>query len=135
MLADIERFAGKEVGTARTGIRDLAALADGRSEGKTAAPIRSVGNLPATDQKIGGATDIGHVLLAPTDRQFVDRADDENMVAVEIVRTVSDLRIYRKVIVVVVVGVREGIVREELQALRKALLQFDLNAIVMGTGV
>ena len=57
------------------------------------------------------------------------------MVPTEIARTIRNLRIHRKVIVVVVECVRVSVVSEELEALRKALLHLDLKCIVTGTGV
>src|SRR5206468_3862300 len=101
----------------------------------TAAPIRSVGNLPTTDYKVGGATDAGHVLFAATEGQFIDGTNHKNVVSAEVVGAVADLRIHREVIIVVVVCMREGVVREELQALREALLQLHLKCIVMRAGV
>src|SRR5438046_1362655 len=102
-FSDAERLTRNDVRTAVTHvvaqIGDLTAVAECGSKGQAAAPVGGVGNLPATNHEVGEAVDVAHIFLAAPDRKFVYRADDENMVAAEIIGTVGETRIHRVVII------------------------------------
>ena len=92
---NVERLSRKEIGTARTGVRNLAAMAECRSKGQATAPIGSIGNLPTTNHEVGDPADVTHIFLASTHRQLVNGAEHEYVVAAEIIRTVGEARIDR----------------------------------------
>src|SRR5438270_13417122 len=57
------------------------------------------------------------------------------MVPGEIIRAMRYLMAHRIVSVFVKVGVREGVVSEELQSLREALFYLDLQSVVVSAGI
>ena len=114
------------IGAAGSGIRDLAALGDARCPRETATVVQSVAHLPAADQEIRGAADPAEELLAATDGQFVHGVSHECVIAVEVVGTISDARINREVIVIVIVGMRVGVMSDELEAVAEAPYQYSV---------
>src|SRR6266478_1285643 len=116
-------------------IRDVPTLIYFRGEWQTTAPVRSVRNLPAADQKIRGAADVTHILLAFAEGQFVHRIHDEHMIAVEIVESIRNFRIHGEVTAIVIVSAGISVMREELQAMAKALLNLHLQRVVVGAGI
>src|SRR5205814_133728 len=70
----MERVSGKDIRTAVTHIiaqiGNLAAMTESWSKGQTAAPVGRVGNLPATNQEIGGSADVAHILLSAPNGQL-----------------------------------------------------------------
>src|SRR6266700_511371 len=120
--AGVERLSRKDIRAAWPCVGDLIAVAKIWRKWQTAAPIGGIGNLPTADQEVGGAADVGHVFFAASNWQFVHGAKDEYVVLAKIIGTVCDSMINGivaaptpRAVVTVVVGVREGVVSEELQ--------------------
>src|SRR5262249_36336743 len=127
MQAGVERLPWQQirptgiVSAARVYIRDQAALADRRCKRQASAPVCSVRDLPAANEQIGQSAGVAQKHFSSANRQFVYGAENEYVIAVEVVRSVSDALINRVEVIGVVVRFRIGIVRQELQALREAL--------------
>jgi len=89
------------IGTAGSGIRDLAALGDARCPREAATVVQSIGHLPAANQQVGCTARAVHKLLAFAERQFIYSVNHEYVIAVEVVGTISGPRINREVIIIV----------------------------------
>ena len=60
---------------------------------ETATPVGRGIELESADEQIQGSASIAHESLAPSKRQFINKATGEYVLAVEVVRTVVHLRI------------------------------------------
>src|SRR5216683_5915718 len=110
----------------------LAALGEGRRKGRTALVRCHAADGVAANQVIHPTTAMReeHTVLA--EWQLIHAAQHKNMRAVRIVRSVAHTRIPCKHRVVGIVhGLRPGVVRIELQTMRKALVQLRLQRVVM----
>src|SRR5215472_14868451 len=116
-------------------VLDIAALVDVGVKRKTRSVGQSVGSLPATQEQVRDATRVAEEHLSFADGQFVDHAQHEDLIAVIRVRPPGELRVNREVTIVVSIGVRVGIVRQELQPVHQTLLRLDLQSVVLVAGV
>src|SRR5205085_3940153 len=123
------------IGTADAHILFTTAVRKSRSPGQTAAPGGVVTQLPSTDHVVKRTAGITHKLFAFPEGELVDRAENPYLVAVEIHRPPCNAVIDRIVGAVVAVGVRIGVVRDELQAAGESLLHLYLECIVGAGGV
>ena len=76
--------------------------------------------------------------FAFANRQVIDHVKDENVIAVEIIRTVAQSwsnGIHATEIITEVVSVRERVIRLELQAAREAVVQPRLQRLVVAAGI
>ena len=96
--------------------------------GKTAAPVECLRQRPSADEEVRGFADAAHVLLATSERQLVDDADDKGMVAVHVVGPIGELGTNGIVAIVIRIGVGVGVVGQKLQPIREALLTLMTNA-------
>src|SRR5882724_5220426 len=131
-----ERTPGSFVGATRGSSRkvlNFAAFTDASGPRQATAPVCSVAQLPSADNVIHSSAGIAHVLLALSEGQLIDWAEDKNMVSAEVHRTPLVAVADRIVAVVIVVSVGKGVMRNKLQALREPLLDFHLKSVI-GTG-
>jgi len=117
----------RNVGATDAGILFASALSETGSPGQTAAPIAGVTQLPSAHNIVHGSAGIAHELLALSEGQFIDGVEDPYMVPVEIDRPIRNPMIDRIVVIVIVVGVREGVVSQELKAAREPLSLVSLR--------
>jgi len=97
---------------------------------QAAAPVGGGVELEATDDQVQRATGIRHKASAFAERQIVDGAEGEYMLAVEIVRAIVHLRIDIRISAIVGKVLRPGVVANELQPTCEALIHFSLQCIV-----
>ena len=98
---------------------------------QTAAPVSCGIELEPADEQVDYAVGIAHEPFASSNRQLIDRADGEDMLAVEVIRTVVHLRIDVGVSAIVTQVLRPGVVSNELQTVVEPLVQLGLQGIVV----
>ena len=91
--------------------------------------------MPTTNDEVRDLAGITHEMLPLAEGQLIHHAEYEYVVAIEIIWTICVLRIYRVIGTVEVVSMSIGIVAKKLEALREALLNFDLKGIVVTAGI
>src|SRR6476620_5426830 len=98
---------------------------------QTAAPVSCGIELEPADEQVDYAVGIAHEPFASSNRQLIDRADGEDMLAVEVIRTVVHLRIDVGVSAIVTQVLRPGVVSNELQTVVEPLVELGLQGIVV----
>ncbi len=91
--------------------------------------------MPAADQVIFPTTCVGKEFLAFANRQFINEVIHPDVVTIIVVRAVSDFGINRVIVAIEVVGMGEGVVRQQLEAMTEALFYLHLEGIVVVAGV
>ena len=94
--------------------------------------------MPAADDQIQSPSGTASKHFAFANWQVIDHVEDENVVAVEIIRTVAQSwsnGIHATEIITEVVSVRERVIRLELQAAREAVVQPRLQRLVVAAGI
>ena len=127
-----------DVGKAWPSVVNEAALVDVRSPRKAAAPVSEAVDLPSTDEEVHSTAGIACKRLSSAERQVIHDIQGPDMVAVEIVRTITQPRsdrIDEPVVVAEIVGPREGVIGHELQAVREPMIQPNLQRVVVRTSV
>src|ERR1700730_13267828 len=85
--------------------------------------------LPSSEEQVRHPRTVSHKPLAPAERQLVDRSQNQDAVAVEVLTPVTLTQI-RLVIAIVVIGPRVGVGAVERQAEGGAMVHFDLQCLV-----
>src|SRR5215470_8219556 len=101
------------VWTTDTHILLTSAFCNGGSPRQPAAPVCGVADLPSANQIIHRST-TGEELLALAEREFVNRVQNPYVVAIEVHRTPSDGVVRSVVVAVIVIGMRVGVMGQEL---------------------
>src|SRR5713226_668772 len=117
------------VGTARSGIPVLAAFGIARRPRQAASDGQGCVPLPSAEEQVCGAGSVAQELLAPANRQLVDRSQNKNAVAVPVLTSVALTQI-RLVAAVVVISSGVRVEPLQRQAPRSPMVQFDLERSV-----
>src|ERR1700688_3290708 len=117
--------------TANPYVLFAAAFVCGGRPWQSAAPVRSVGQLPSAYHVVHGTAGIPKERFAFTEWQLINRSDHKHLVAHKIIWPVSNRMMDCIVVVVICIGVSERVVRNQLKALREALVHFGLKGVVV----
>ena len=104
-----------DIGTARPRVCDQAALIDGGIKGQSRAVCSGVGSLPTTKEQIRHTTSVPQERLASAHWQIIDHTPHHDLIPIVWIGPPSQLRINVVVSGIVGVGVREGVVGQELK--------------------
>src|SRR5207249_6111801 len=104
-------------------------------ERQTASDDCSAVDRPAPDQKIGRAPQIARPPLTMAKREIVDLRKDKQVVAIVVIRAVSNSAVDVVIASVVVRGMLEGVTALEGQTTGEALFNCRLQGIVVVIGI
>src|SRR5215470_14441637 len=95
MLSCAEGLAWQHVGIARPSVSNRVTLTDGRGEGQPSTPSQGVGDLPPANGVVHRPAGVAHEPSPFANGQFVHRISYEDVITIEIIRSVDKLPIHR----------------------------------------
>ena len=116
--------------TANIHVFFFSAIVEARSPRQSATPVRGSGNLPSSDDQVFDTTCTSGKRLPFADRQLVDKIRYPYMSSNLLIRPVSDRVADREIVGVVCVRFCKRVVRHKLQAVREAVIDFNLQRVV-----
>ena len=125
----VKLFTGR-VGAARPSVADGAALPDAGRPRQATTPVRGIAYLPAANNVVHHSAGIAFVLLSAAEGQFVNGAEYEHVVAIEVDASPRILMAYGVVVILgISVGLGVRVVGQKLQSVREAFSSLTSNAL------
>src|SRR5215467_3447890 len=124
-----------DIRTARASVFNRAALSNAGSKRQASAVCHRIGYLPTAEEQVRGTASIAHEPFAFADRQLIDGVNHDHLIAIESVGTPSKLFVYREIIIIILISVRERVMGEELQPVAHAFFGLDLQGVVLVVSV